>query len=116
MNNSFQAGDKVYYLSPLTIGDLRSFGTWVQYKDYHLFQLLKGKFPDELFDMRSRELFNECAKKSATEATYTEMANVLTLDILEGVQEQVILLSGVDKIKAVSDPTTEAKKNEPPLT
>lgn len=64
MIQSFEGADGVTYnMAPLSLGDVREFHRYVQFKDYTDFTHLKGTVPDELFESESKKVFERCAAK-----------------------------------------------------
>ena len=125
MDESFKGSDgKHYNLSPLTLGDLRRFTQWAQYRDYESFQSLKDRLPPDDFQAESKRLLSDCSRKRLTESspevqelfatlegsvyliylsvkrnhptiTAGEIADVVTLPIVRDVADKLLILSGM---------------------
>ena len=70
MEQSFKGADNKHYnLSPLTLGDLRKFVSFVQYKPWQDFQDLKERLEPDDFKQESQKLLHECAQKRLSESS-----------------------------------------------
>jgi hypothetical protein len=64
---SFEAQEKRWHLSPLSLGDMRAFKEWVQLKAWFMLQAYKDKLPPELYDAESKRVLTACMDKELQE-------------------------------------------------
>lgn len=59
---SFEARGKVWIISPLTLGDLKRFARWVQFRPWNEFQEMAGVIPETQYQEELSALLKECVK------------------------------------------------------
>jgi len=135
MDDSIRGTDnKIYHLSPLTLGDTTAFTRFAQYRDWQNFQKLRDDLPPDVFATESQRLLIEASKRHWNETTpevrdvamsvegsiyflylslrrnhpdlsLDQVADLLTIETVKDASDRLAALSGLNG----STPTTKKK-------